>query len=178
MRAVVVYESMFGGTKAVAEAAANGISSRMETRVVRAADAMSQQFEGVDLVVVGAPTHAHGLPRPSTRKEAPNYVKKANGDLMLEPGADSVVGVREWLSSVQRLDARCAAFDTRANGPGFLTGRASKRIARVLKKHGASLVASPQSFLTKGNKLVSGELERASAWGESLAGQLVPAPMS
>ena len=177
MRAVLIYESMFGGTKAVAEAAAKGISSRMETRVIRAADAMSQQFEGVDLVVVGAPTHAHGLPRPSTRKGAPNYVNKANGDLMLEPGADSAVGVREWLSSVGKLDARCAAFDTRANGPGFLTGRASKTIARVLKKRGASLVASPQSFLTKGNKLVSGELERASAWGESLVGQLVPAPM-
>ena len=125
-----------------------------------------------------APRRTHtGLPRPSTRKGAPDYVKKSNGDLMLEPGANSAVGVREWLSSLGRLDARCAAFDTRANGPGFLTGRASKTIARVLKKRGASLVASPQSFLTKGNKLVSGELERASAWGETLAGQLVPAPM-
>ncbi|HVA09743.1 MAG TPA: hypothetical protein VNG12_23710, partial [Acidimicrobiales bacterium] len=75
------------------------------------------------------------------------------------------------------LDARCAAFDTRANGPGFLTGRASKTIARALRKHGASLVAPPRSFLTKGNKLVAGELEGASAWGESLAGQLVAVPM-
>jgi hypothetical protein len=45
-----------------------------------------------------------------------------------------------------------AAFDTRVDLPVALTGRASKGIARKLRRHGATLISRPESFLvTKDN---------------------------
>ena len=65
---------------------------------------------------------------------------------------------------------RSAAFDTRIGGPVWLTGRASKGIARGLRSRGCQLIADPQSFLvTKANQLISGEVDRARRWGASLA---------
>ncbi len=170
MRAIVIYESMFGATKAVAEAIATGISlSGGRTRVIRAADATAADLEGAELIVVGAPTHVHGLPRPSTRKGTLGIISKADGDLVLEPGADTARGVREWLAGLEGLQVQAAAFDTRLNGVAFFTGRASRSIVRALRRHGAELLAPPESFLVAKNKLVAGELERARAWGERVA---------
>ena len=63
-----------------------------------------------------------------------------------------------------------AAFDTRIDAPAALTGRASKGIAKRLRRCGFSLVVEPESFLVdKHNRLVDGEEERARAWGAALA---------
>lgn len=176
MRAVVVYESMFGGTRAVAEAVAGAMGTPGEVSVVRAADVTDADLRGADAVVVGAPTHAHGLPRPSTRRGAPDYVVKAHGALALEPGAAAAPGVREWLDRAGELRTRVAAFDTRARGPAFLTGRASRPIARALEHHGGSLVAPPESFLTTKNRLAPGELDRARRWGSALGERIAGTP--
>ena len=145
MKAIVIYESMFGATKAAAEAIASGMSlDGGRTRVIRATAA---DPEGVDLIVVGAPTHVHGLARPSTRKGTSVVVAKARGDLRMH----------------------AAAFDTRLNGIAFFTRRASRSIARALRRHGAEMLVPPECFLVAKNKLVAGELERARAWGERVA---------
>src|SRR5262249_1708788 len=69
MRAVVVYESMFGNTRTVAEAIAAGLSSSsVPTTVVSVFSKEDVDLHGVDLLVVGAPTHVHGM--PSTRSRA------------------------------------------------------------------------------------------------------------
>lgn len=172
MRALVIYESMFGSTRTVAEAVAAGIASNHDVVVVRAADMTSDLLEEAELVVVGAPTHAHGLPRPSTRRGAPGYVAKSHGILSLEPGAESVTGVREWLAGLGSIRLKAAAFDTRANGPAFFTGPAAKPIARALRRHGAEVVAGPVSFIAERNRLRDGERLRAHAWGEELGSTL------
>jgi hypothetical protein len=169
MRAVIVYESMFGSTRAIAEAIAEGLSPS-EVRVVRAADADAAVLDGVDLLVVGGPTHALSMSRPGTRKNAPGYVRKPGSELVLEPGADTAAGVREWLSSLEHLNATAAAFDTRIKAPAALTGRASKAIARKLSSLGLLVVVPPESFLVdKKGHLLAGEPDRARAWAERLA---------
>ena len=71
---------------------------------------------------------------------------------------------------------RCAAFDTRIDAPAALTGRASKGIAKRLRRCGFDLVAEPESFLVdKHNHLLEGEAERARAWGAALASATVNA---
>ena len=170
MRAVIIYESMFGNTRAVAEAIAEGIGTEGDVEVVRAADATRGSVDGADLVVVGGPTHAWGMPRPSTRKGVPNYVAKSGSDLIVEPGAETGPGVREWMSSLGNVPLRAAAFDTRMNAPAILTGRASKGIVRAFSSHGLLSVARPESFLvTKAGHLLPGETDRARAWGKQLA---------
>ncbi|MDX5309965.1 MAG: flavodoxin domain-containing protein, partial [Rhodococcus sp. (in: high G+C Gram-positive bacteria)] len=58
MRALVVYESMFGNTRHVAEAVARGLGSAVRT--VPVTQAHEENLSDYDLVVVGGPTHAHG----------------------------------------------------------------------------------------------------------------------
>ena len=107
-----------------------------------------------DLVVVGGPTHAHGMSRADTRTGA----MIASSD---EPGATFGLdvdaegpGLREWFSSLGQLETNAAAFDTRVDRPAAFTGRLSNGIGRKLRHHGATLVAEPRSFLvTKANRL-------------------------
>ena len=170
MRVAVVYESMFGSTRLVAEAITRGLSAQADVRVVGVADA-ANVLDGCDLVVVGGPTHAWSMPWPSTRRGAILRVNKPGSDLVLEPGAQLGPGIREWLASLGRVVTRAAAFDTRIKGPVLLTGRASKSIGRHLARHGFTVVTPPESFFVdKGSHLLQGELERAQAWGAALVG--------
>ena len=70
MRAVIVCESMFGSTKKVAEAIAEGLADCAEVSVVPVTSADAHILDGADLVVVGGPAHHHGMSRPSTGKRA------------------------------------------------------------------------------------------------------------
>jgi len=176
MHALIVYESMYGNTHAVAEGIAGGLRPLGEVRVVPVHEATDDVVAWADLVVVGAPTHVHGLTRASTRKNAIERAAQPGSELSLEPDAEGP-GVRDWLGSLAKVDHKPgAAFDTRAEGPALLTGRASGSIASGLRHHGFKLVAKPESFLVdKQSKLVAGEAERASQWGARLAAYLVPA---
>ena len=169
MRAVIVYESMFGNTRQIAEAIGEGLGGAPDVQVLRSDLATDLTSRTIDLVVVGAPTHAWGLPRVNTRRGTREYVRKARGELTLEPGADALPGVREWLASLATLEAFGAAFDTRFRAPAMFTGRASKVIGTELVKHGRTLVAAPERFLVdRQHHLIDGELARARAWGEHL----------
>lgn len=170
MRIVVVYESMFGATRVIAEAIAGGSTEYDETTVVRASEVGGSVLYDADLVVVGGPTHVRSMSRPSTRKGAPGYAKKHGGDLALEPGADDALGVREWIGHLGQHTNYAAAFDTRVKGPAYLTGSACKAINRGLVSHGMSVVAPAESFLVdKDGRLLPGEVARAAAWGDKLA---------
>ena len=67
MRAVVVYESMYGSTHQVADAIGAGLGTAFEVSVVPVSQAGPQVLAGTDLVVAGGPTHAHGMSRAGTR---------------------------------------------------------------------------------------------------------------
>jgi len=168
MRAVVIYESMYGNTHLIAEAIGTGLREHADVVVVPVQGATAAVAAGADLVVVGGPTHAHGMSRESTRKGAVAAAAKPESPLTMDPDAPGP-GLREWLDDVGPFAADGAAFDTRFDAPAALTGRASKGIARKLRHLGAHLVADPESFLvTKGDQLEPHEEERARAWGAQL----------
>jgi hypothetical protein len=167
MRALIVYESMYGNTRLVAEAIGRGLAPT-EVILVPAAQAVGVDLTQVDLLVVGGPTHVHGLSRPSTRKGAIDAAVTPQHTLHLEADAAGS-GVREWLASLSGLACRAAAFDTRQEGPILLTGHASKNIGKHLLEAGGDMIADAESFLvTKSVTLVPGELRRAEAWGALL----------
>lgn len=168
MSALVVYESMYGATRAVAEAVAEGLAGTGTVRVVEVG-ALSAEPGGhdlpddVDLLVVGGPTHQFGLSRPSSRAEA----AKRAPDGLVSAGD----GVREWLAAA-RLPAglRAAAFDTSILRPR-LPGAASRSLERRLRRRGARMVAPPRSFeVDKTGALAEGTLDAARAWGAGLRG--------
>jgi len=174
MQAVVVYESMYGNTHVVADAIGRGIGAFAEVKVVPITDATTHVVASADLLVVGGPTHAHGMSRVSTRKSAVNASRRPAASLALDPESQGP-GVRAWLTSLPPVKAKAVAFDTRFAGPAAATGRASRGITRGLRRRGFEVVAKPESFFVdKQNRLRGGEEDRAVAWGEQLAAKLMP----
>jgi hypothetical protein len=169
MRAVVVYESMFGDTRRIAEAIGDGLAGRYEVTVVPVDRVAADQLRGVDLLVAGGPTHVRGMSRPQTREGAVDQAAQPGSGITVEPGAAGP-GLREWLTTLTDAPRQAAAFDTRVQLSALITGRAAPKIARSLRRSGCRLIAEPESFLvtTKTPTLVAGEQDRARAWGQAL----------
>jgi hypothetical protein len=170
MRAVVVHESLFGNTMRVARAIAGGLEPGWQVETVRTADVSGEQLGGADLLILGAPTHAHGLSRPATRESA---IRSG-----APPDAARARGMRELLAGLPSGRGRpAAAFDTRLGWPIWLSGAASRRIATALKGAGYTLVVPPESFVVNAaaGPPRDGELERAAAWGARIAHLTTPA---
>ena len=175
MRAVIVYESMYGNTHLVADAIGTGLGAAFEVSVVPVSHADPAVVVGAELVVVGGPTHVHGMSRAATRKAAVEAANKPASPLKVEPDAPGP-GLRDWFGSLGQYPVKAAAFDTRMHGPAALTGRASKGVARLLRAHGFDVVAEPESFLvTKQDRLEPQETARAREWGAKLAAAIAPA---
>jgi hypothetical protein len=172
--AVVLYESMFGNTRQVAEAIADGLARQVSARAVAVTKVAEVDVRGTALMVVGGPTHAWGMSRTNTRHGAAQQAAKSPA-LTMEPGAEGP-GIREWLDRVDQqrsAPTRFAAFDTRMRAPLGLSGSAARKIDRRLRHAGAARAAAAEHFIvSKDNRLVDGELEHARAWGERLGAQL------
>jgi hypothetical protein len=177
LKAVVVYESMYGNTHLIADAVAEGVAEAMgpsnEGVVVVAVDhADPDVLADVDLLVVGGPTHVHGMSRARTRQAAMEAAREPDSDLEVDPDAEGV-GLRDWFDALKPVAANAAAFDTRMKGPQAITGRASKGIAKRLRDRGCTLVVEPESFLvTKENHLLDDEIAHARDWGGRLVAAL------
>ena len=176
MRAVVVYESMFGNTHVIADAIGKGIGQGLEpvgnVVVVPVVEAGRERLGDSDLLVVGGPTHFHGMSRTRTRKWAAATAQKPKNDLVLDRDAQGP-GVRDWLGS-RPWPLRVAAFDTRFRGPAFLRGRASRVISRKLREARVRGGAQARELLRHlQNQLEPGEEARAQEWGQRPAATVV-----
>lgn len=166
MKALVVYESLYGNTAAIGEAIATSLRTHgLEVEAGPISKVPPTPAVGVDLLVVGGPTHAHGMSKSSTRKTAVDDEKNSFPEPTVEPG------LREWLTGLPSGAGRlAAAFDTRIDKPLFLTGSAAKGIAKRLDAGGYHLVVEPECFLvTTKNRLGEGQTEHAASWGAALA---------
>jgi len=176
MRTVIVYESVFGNTRQVAEAIAAGIRVSQpgsEVACVPVTSATADLARGADLLIAGGPTHMRGMSSKMTRRKGAEGEQQKTPGLHLEPGYGDN-GLREWLASLGQADPPCpaAAFDTRV--ASRLAGGAARKISRLLRGHGYRILAQ-EGFIIDGSAhgpLRAGETVRASAWGAGLAGQV------
>jgi flavorubredoxin len=163
MRALVVYESMFGNTQAIASAVAEGLSGHMQVDVVEVGEAPTTT--DADLVVAGGPTHAFSMSRANTRQSA---AQQADGREIVSRGR----GLREWLDEAGAgLRGRpVTTFDTKVMKVR-LPGSAARAAQKRLRRFGARIVSPAHNFDVLGTTgpLGDGELARARDWGAELA---------
>ena len=146
MKAAVAYDSVFGNTTKIAEAIAQNLGDGGRTVAVSALK--DSDLTDVELLVVGCPINGW---RPSA----------GMGKFLSTLSAGKLSGVK------------AATFDTRVKS--FFHGDAAGKIDKSLRKAGANMVSTPQAFYVDGKEgpIATGELERAAAWGRSLAGGTV-----
>jgi flavodoxin I len=145
MKTLVVYDSLYGNTKIVAETIAAALSGEVSVQHVEEADASS--VGAYDLLIVGAPIHGA---RPSEKTRA----------FLDRIPASALQGVH------------VAAFDTRVTNKFILLfGTAAPKIAKTLRRKGGTLAADPAGLIVTGTEgpLKEGELERAAAWAAQIA---------
>jgi hypothetical protein len=164
MKAIVVYESHWGNTGAVARAVAEGLGPG--ARALSTAEAEPAAVAGAKLIVAGAPILGFSLPTEKMLSD----LKARAGRHKAAPDL-STPSMRAWLERLPKGEGRAAAFDTRLK---LTLGNAGAAIARRLEGAGYRLIAKPQRFIVKGTygPLKDGELERAKAWGAELAKSL------
>jgi NAD(P)H-dependent FMN reductase len=155
MRTLAVYFSKFGNTRKLAEAIAETLRQSGDTRVIGIDQLTPADFEGVDLVVMGTPTHAFSLPH-------------------------AVRAVLKTLPLGILAGKSVAAFDTTVKPWPLRHLRASPKLLRHLTDLGGGPIARPQTFFVKTSNprktgeidlLFEGELERARKWAVGLLGQ-------
>jgi hypothetical protein len=170
MRALVIYESMFGNTQRIAEAIADGMVGHARVVVHEVSEVSATQHPEFDLLVIGGPTHAWSMSRPRTREGARQQGAK-------QP-VSAGIGIREWLGELPaaRNDVVVATFDTRLNKPRALTGSAARAAAKRLRRLGYRVI-DRESFVVTGSPgpLGPDELERARQWGVRLTRTAAPA---
>lgn len=152
MKAIVVYESFFHNTEAIAQQVAAGLGAR----AVRFEDCKPQDLTNLDLLVVGSPTQRF---RPT----------------------DEISRFLSTLPAESLAAKRVAAFDTRMDTQALrnwlirtivsMGGYAAPKLLSQMQQKGAVASCPPEGFLVSGQEgpLKSGELERANAWGKALA---------
>jgi flavorubredoxin len=170
MRALVVYESMFGNTREIARAIGDGLASMMSVEVQEVGVAPPLLDDDVDLLVVGGPTHAFGMSRSRTRADA----AKQAGHPVISAGD----GLREWVELVSGKSA-VATFDTRIAKPR-VPGSAARSAERRLRRRGFRTATKAASFYVQGTPgpLSPGETDRARHWGERLATAVMNGPLA
>ena len=156
MKALIVYDSVYGNTEQIAQAISKALNSEMNVIVSRVTDVKADQLIELKLLIVGSPTH----------------------------GGRFTEAIQAFLNDISKLPlegTNVAAFDTRTSSSGvvgFLEkrfGHAAVRIANVLKKQGRNFIGEPEGFIVKGRKgpLKGGELERAENWANDIVGKIV-----
>ena len=150
MRALVVYDSMYGNTEQVAQAIAAALEPDGSVRAVKVDQVSPQDLMGLDALVVGSPVQAW---RPS----------KAIRAFLSDLPDKALAGVK------------AAAFDTRYKSR--LSGSAADRIQKELRKADCTIIAPAAAFIVLDSEgpLAEGELDRATAWAEQIRGAVTPA---
>ena len=155
MKALIIYDSVFGFTEKIALSIAGAFAPPDEVKTVRVADARVHDFGAFDIIIVGAPTQA-GRPMKSV------------ADFLQNLPDNSLAG-----KAAAAFDTRFSARDRNAalrllmKSFGFAAGR----IAVVLAAKGGKLILPAEGFIVDGREgpLHDGELERAAAWGKTIA---------
>ena len=156
MKAIVVYESHWGNTAAIARAIAEGIGP--EARAPSTAEATGEALAGADLIVAGVPLLGFSLPTESMLKGL-----ASNGAETQHP----ISPTHRCVPGSKRCPRAPVAWPASRRGSGGRPAARQKTILDKLRAAGDQPAAKPQRFVVQGKygPLRDGELERAKSLG-------------
>jgi flavodoxin len=163
MKAVIIYDSLYGNTEKVAFAIGDGLGGGLgalgSVRVLPVGEGLADQLSGWDLLVVGGPTHG-SHPSPPMREFLDRI---PNGALT---GAQ--VAAFDTRTDMETLTGALRLFGKFLNRLGY----AAPKISSDLATKGGQVILPPEGFIVedKEGPLRAGELERAVSWGRQIAG--------
>jgi flavodoxin len=155
MKALVVFDSVFGNTEQIARSIAQGLNSTCEVQCLNAGEVSIAQLNAADIVVMGSPTRSFNA-TPAT------------------------ISLLESIPIGALQDKKVATFDTRISMTGVKGllfkkmidkgGYAAPLIASQLESRGGILALTAEGFFVKAETgpLVKGEEERAARWAQGL----------
>jgi Flavodoxin domain len=168
MHAIVVYESVWGNTAAVARAIAEGFGP--EAHAYPTDEVPKEAVASADLIVAGSPVFAFSLPTEAMR----DNILRTESDPSSPPDL-SHPSLRSWLEKLPVGHGRSAAFETRIWwSPRGAAGTIQKKLTGL----GYAPIARAAKFVVrdKYGPLRDGELDRAREWGRDLRAALAAAP--
>ena len=153
MKALVVYDSVFGNTEKIALAIGNALGAGESVKTLRVSDVKPEDLHGLSLLIVGSPTRAFKPTKPIT-------------DFLNQIPASGLKGIH-----VAAYDTRISVADVSSrflNVMVRLFGYAAQPIAARLEKKGGVRVIPPEGFFVKDTEgpLKDGELKRAADWAK------------
>jgi flavodoxin len=156
MKAMVVYDSVFGNTGKIAQAIGYALGPPEDVEMLRVSEVKPEQLAGLTLLVVGSPTRQFS-PTGATTSFLKSIPK--NG---LKGVKVAAFDTRFTVSAIEEV--RVLAFFVR------VFGYAAKPIANRLEKKGGELVVPPEGFYVGDTEgpLLQGELERAADWARRI----------
>jgi len=156
MKALVIYDSVFGNTEQIAQAIGNALGSQEDVEILRVSNVKLEQLTGLKLLIVGSPTRQF---RPTA---AINNLLKRIPKNGLKGVKVAAFDTRFTMSAIE--ESRVLPFFVR------LFGYAAKPISDRLKKKGGELIIPPEGFFVEGveGPLKEGELERAADWAKQI----------
>lgn len=152
MKALVIYDSVSGNTRKIAEAIAATIEGCQATAIAVEA-AKPSDLSDVKLIIIGS--SSHGLrPSPLIMKFIESIPDKGLEGINVA-SFDTRIVKENIKKLMQRLLAETSDF-------------AARPIAEALRKKGGTLVLLPEPFFLEGEDgpLREGEAERAALWGK------------
>ena len=156
MKALVIYDSVFGNTEQIAQAIGNALGSQEDVEILRVSNVKLEQLTGLKLLIAGSPTRQF---RPTA---AINNLLKRIPKNGLKGVKVAAFDTRFTMSAIE--ESRVLPFFVR------LFGYAAKPISDRLKKKGGELIIPPEGFFVEGveGPLKEGELERAADWAKQI----------
>ena len=156
MKAMVVYDSVFGNTAKIAQAIGQALGSPGDVEIAQVGDAGPAQLAGLTLLIVGSPTRQFS-PTGATSSFLKSIPKKGLTGVKV-----AAFDTRFTVSAIEKV--RILAFFVK------IFGYAAKPIAGRLQKKGGALAIPPEGFYVDDTEgpLLKGELERAADWAKQI----------
>lgn len=154
MNILILYDSLHGNTKKVAENISEGFPSKENIEVISAEEVTLEKIKNINLLLVGSPTHG-GTAKPTLLTFLKNIPD-------------------QYLKNI-----KIAAFDTRflESNLGFALrllvktiGYAAPKISKILISKGGKQIVEPEGFIVNDTEgpIAEGEEKRAQEWGKKI----------